>query len=418
MKGNNLTPEELLDLLSVNAVLIPIPAGEKGPVRKGWQRTNFSETQGGTYRKSLHTHGNTGILLGSPSQNLVSIDFDDPSVGESFLERNPWHSQTLRTNSRKGFNLWLIMEGDYPEKCLDLKSVAGGPHAGEWRGGGGALTVFQGLHKSGIRYKLAQKLPPLRITFDKIDWGDLFPECHINTINGRNVIKDTKNLNDTREEGGGQGKAPPRKTLIEKEDAANQARENLKREPDLWKLYIEFIDRRYLAEQGQRNSQLVAMTTFLTFNTSDQITTNLVESFYDLNEDVFEDSKETHLNEAKEQLKNVKAEWLKKVSTEERDLLEGFPERQKQAFRILWNLARIEAKDAPHGTFYLSCQELGRRLGIDKRIADRIFKQFQGQGVIKTLVKGQQYRPGTRAKATSYRWLLSLPEIQPEKEDE
>lgn len=415
--SEKLSQEEILELLTVDAVLIPIPAKRKGPLKKAWEQTTFSDTQEGAYRKRLQSHGNTGIMLGSPSQNLVSIDFDDPIVGESFLARNPWHCRTLRTNSKKGFNLWLIMEGDYPERCLDLKPVTVGVHAGEWRGGGNALTVFQGLHKSGINYKLAQKLPPLRMTFDRIDWCDLLPGCHINGLNGTNAIKDTNHLNDSREEGGRGGGTPSRKTLIEKEDSANQAREKLDKDPNLKKLYEDFIDRRYLAEQGQRNSQLVAMTAFLAFNTSDQITTKLVDAFYDLNEDVFDDSKETHSYEAQEQLRNVKTRWLENLHPDDRELLDGFPDRQKQAFRILWNLARIEAKDAPHGTFYLSCQELGRRLGVDKRIADRIFKQFQGEGVIKTLIRGQQYRPGRRAKATSYRWLLSLPEIQPAEKD-
>ncbi|MDA7645938.1 bifunctional DNA primase/polymerase [Akkermansiaceae bacterium] len=399
----NLTPEEILNLLTVEAVLIPIQKGKKGPMIKRWQQITFPMTQVEAYQKRLHSHGNTGILLGSPSQNLVSIDFDDPMVGESFLARNPWHSQTLRTNSKQGFNLWLIMEGNYPEKCLDLKSVTNGIHAGEWRGGGGHLTVFQGLHKSGIRYKLAQKLPPLKMVFDQIDWGNLLPKCHINDIN------DIKNINDTSEGGERQGRTPLRRTLTEKEDAANLARKNLEKDPKLWKLYKKFIDRHYLAEQGQRNRQLVAMTTFLAFNTSDEITTKLVDAFYDLNEDVFDDSKETHSYEAQEQLRNVRARWLKNLPPEDKKLLDGFPDIQKKAFRILWNLAGIEAKDAPHGLFYLSCHELGRRLGVDKRKAHRILRQLQSEKVIQTITKGEKYQSGKKAKATVFRWLRNLP---------
>ncbi|MDB4666374.1 bifunctional DNA primase/polymerase [Akkermansiaceae bacterium] len=395
----NLTPKEILDLLTVKAVLLPIREGKKYPIMKSWQKTTFENTQKPAYQEDLQSYENTGIILGNPSQNLVSIDFDDPIVGESFLLRNPWHSRTLRTNSKRGFNLWLIMEGSYPEKCIDLKSQADANAPGEWRGGGGILTVFQGLHKSGIRYKLAQKLPPLKMVFDQITWGNLFPKCHINNIN---------DINDSKE-GKGTGPINRTKTLIEKEESVKRAREELQKDAKLWKLYLEYIERRFLAEQGQRNRQLVAMTTFLAFNTSDEITTKLVDAFYDLNEDIFDDSKVTHSYEAQEQLRNVKARWLEELPQSDRTLLEGFPERQRQVFRILWNLARIEKQDAPHGSFYLSCHELGRRIGVDKRQAHRILRQLQSEEVIQTITKGERYQSGKKAKATVFRWLRNLP---------
>ena len=127
----NLTPKEILDLLTVKAVLLPIREGKKYPIMKSWQKTTFENTQKPAYQEDLQSYENTGIILGNPSQNLVSIDFDDPIVGESFLLRNPWHSRTLRTNSKRGFNLWLIMEGSYPEKCIDLKSQADANAPGE-----------------------------------------------------------------------------------------------------------------------------------------------------------------------------------------------------------------------------------------------------------------------------------------------
>jgi ribosomal protein S25 len=149
------------------------------------------------------------------------------------------------------------------------------------------------------------------------------------------------------------------------------------------------------------------MTTFLAFNTSDDITLKLVNSFYDLNEDVFTDSKRMHSNEAKCQLENAKARWLENLSTRERILVNGFPSKHQEAFRILENLAKIEADDSPVGIFYLSCHKLGIRLGIDCKQASRILNQFKAQGVISMLKKGDKYREGVRAKASFYRWLLN-----------
>ena len=391
------SPEELIELLKVPAVFIPIPSGRKGPTFKNWQNTTFEKSKSEDYQRRLESHRNTGVLLGSPSANLVSIDFDDAEFSESFLNRNPWHTKTLRTNSKRGFNLWLVMQGDYPERVLDLKSGAKKDHIGEWRGGGGALTILQGIHPEKVPYQITQEHAPLRLKFEQIDFGDAFPPCHINDINNINAINDISE--------GGEGEE--RLTLSEKINRAQKAKESLQKNKSLWRLYSEFIDRRYLAEQGQRNAQLVAMTTFLAFNTSDEITLKLVNSFYDLNEDLFTDSKQMHSNEAKCQLENAKARWLENLSTRERILVNGFPAKHQDAFRILENLAKIEADDSPVGIFYLSCHKLGMRLGIDCQQASRILNQFKAQGVISMLKKGDKYREGVKAKASFYKWLLN-----------
>jgi hypothetical protein len=393
------SPEELIELLKVPAVFIPIPSGRKGPTFKNWQKTTFEKSKSEGYQRRLESHKNTGVLLGSPSGNLISIDFDDAKFSESFLNRNPWHTRTLRTNSKRGFNLWLVMEGDYPERVLDLKSGANKGHLGEWRGGGGALTILQGIHPEKVPYQIAQEHPPLRLKFEQIDFGDALPPCPINGINGINGIN---NINDILEERGGEEAT----TLNEKISRVQKATEALKNDANLWQLYTEFIDRRYLAEQGQRNSQLVAMTTFLAFNTSDEITLRLVNSFYDLNEDVFTDSKSMHSSEARGQLENVNSRWLDNLTQRERILVDGLPERHREAFKILKNLAKIEASDSPIGIFYLSCKKFGMRLGVDCKQAYRIFNQFKALGVISILVKGEKYRVGTKAKASFYKWLL------------
>ncbi|MDB4422855.1 bifunctional DNA primase/polymerase [bacterium] len=390
------SPEELIELLKVPAVFIPIPSGRKGPTFKNWQNTTFEKSKSEDYQRRLESHRNTGVLLGSPSANLVSIDFDDAEFSESFLNRNPWHTKTLRTNSKRGFNLWLVMQGDYPERVLDLKSGAKKDHVGEWRGGGGALTILQGIHPEKVPYKITQEHAPLRLKFEQIDFGDALPQCPINGINN------IKNINDISEGRERKGEA----TLNEKINRVQKATKALKNDANLWSLYTEFIDRRYLAEQGQRNSQLVAMTTFLAFNTSDEITLRLVNSFYDLNEDVFTDAKSTHSSEARSQLENVNSQWLENLTQRERILVDGLPERHREAFKILKNLAKIDAADSPVGIFYLSCKKFGIRLGVDCKEGYRIFNQFKALGVISVLEKGEKYRLGTKAKASFYKWLL------------
>ena len=131
-----------------------------------------------------------------------------------------------------------------------------------------------------------------------------------------------------------------------------------------------------------------------------------MNSFYDLNEDVFTDSKSMHSSEARGQLENVNSRWLDNLTQRERILVDGLPERHREAFKILKNLAKIEASDSPIGIFYLSCKKFGMRLGVDCKQAYRIFNQFKALGVISILVKGEKYRVGTKAKASFYKWLL------------
>src|SRR5258708_6486178 len=161
------TLEQLKNLLP-NAVLLPIPEREKGPVLKGWQQMQLSTTQQPDYLRKLAEHTNTGVLLGSPSGDLCAIDVDSDEAANLLLALNPLFQKTLRSKGKRGCQFWVEVEGDYPHQVHKLKFPDGRTY-GEWRADGGQ-SVIRGIHPDGVRYQLLCDAPPLRIRFDAIRW--------------------------------------------------------------------------------------------------------------------------------------------------------------------------------------------------------------------------------------------------------
>jgi P4 family phage/plasmid primase-like protien len=220
--------QQIYGLIGGRPILLPIPKGEKGPAFPGWQKITWKQSQERglltEWRDALPgeavavgkkrvprgparpycevlaeraTGGNIGVLLGEPSVleengrtwNLCSIDIDDTAAVESFIAENPLIAFTLQTAGARGRNLWLWIEGPYPKLAKGLRWLALDDHEskaekggwvkkgdpdpdhpfGEWRATGGQ-TVFFGKHPSGCDYQWLVRKPPVRITFDEINW--------------------------------------------------------------------------------------------------------------------------------------------------------------------------------------------------------------------------------------------------------
>jgi P4 family phage/plasmid primase-like protien len=220
--------QSLYALLGGKPVLLPLPKGEKGPAFSGWQKVSYAQTQKRglvtEYRKALPGEeletgkktvprgparpyhdllveraaaGNIGVVLGEASVleqdgrtwHLCSIDIDDAAGAEAFVAENPKLAFTLQTCGARGRNLWVWIEGLYPKLHKDLCWLALEDHEsrrvpgrwvkkgepdpdapfGEWRSTGGQ-TVICGTHPTGKAYEMLVRNPPVRITFDEINW--------------------------------------------------------------------------------------------------------------------------------------------------------------------------------------------------------------------------------------------------------
>ena len=419
-----LAPDKILELLDVEAVLIPIIKGSKRTSQKSWQNLTFSATQEPCYQKILNKASAIGVVLQTDRTSLCSIDIDDDELLKVFLTQNLHLMSTLRTKGKKGGNIWLMIKGEFPITIKKLKY--GGEPAGEWRVNN-AYTIITGKHPDGIDYHIVNEAPLLEIEFSEIDWQGFAPfsePCPIDDTDGIDSLDDTDNKDDidftdnTVEEKEKKGEQPPPNStttikspinILEKIKASDRAMNNLVEDKEKYHLYREYIERRYTAQQGERNSQLIAMTTFLFHALAEKLTIPLVKAFFEVNQTAFIDTLETHLYEAQEQLNNVKQRWIESLNEKEKEVYEQMIEcgvAYTDSFRICRELHR-------HGddnSFYLSYDNLGRRLGVLKvsrcKKGERILNAFVGSEIIKLLKKGTKHSKDGVGKATVYRWFL------------
>ena len=167
-----LSSEQIIDMLGVEAVLIPIIKGSKRTSQKGWQNLLFSETQEPVYQKRLNNASAIGVVLQTDRTELCSIDIDDDELLKVFLTQNLWLMNTLRTKGKKGGNIWLKLKGNYPTTIKKLKYD--GEPAGEWRVNK-AYTIITGKHPEEMDYHVVNKAPVLEVEFSEIDWNGFHP---------------------------------------------------------------------------------------------------------------------------------------------------------------------------------------------------------------------------------------------------
>jgi putative DNA primase/helicase len=214
--------QQILAALGGQPVLLPIPAGQKGPRYGGWQSLTWEQSQDPEFRlrvpeapmpgerfanddveiwrerryADLLPAGNIGVLLGEPSRleadgrsfRLCSIDVDETESVPAFLALNPALADTLQTVGARGRNFWIWVEGEFPRLHKNVCWIATEDHEskrspgktikkgepdtdrpwGEWRSTGGQ-TVIYGLHPSGCRYTRTGAAPA-RIKFSEIVW--------------------------------------------------------------------------------------------------------------------------------------------------------------------------------------------------------------------------------------------------------
>jgi hypothetical protein len=137
-----------------------------------------------------------------------------------------------------------------------------------------------------------------------------------------------------------------------------------------------------------------------------------VACFYDCNHALFNDTREQHMKEAKAMLESVTKTYAESLNAGEREIYNALQGHEHEAFRICRDLALRERPDRECGTFYMSFNQLGDRLGIFPMQAQRIMWQLAKYGLLKLLKKGTRRAAGVRGEAGTYQWIL---QPQPER---
>jgi hypothetical protein len=109
-------------------ILLPINAGQKGPLWTGWNKITYEQTLSPDYQSHLASKSNTGVLLGV-TDNLCTIDCDTEAFLIALLQLNPPFEKTLRTRGAGGGQVWGYFTGNRPHKIEALKVKRDSPLA-------------------------------------------------------------------------------------------------------------------------------------------------------------------------------------------------------------------------------------------------------------------------------------------------
>ncbi len=382
--------KRIYDLLGRQVVLLPIKAGTKRPQHKKWQETTFAKTQTAGYQHRLEKAPAIGVLLGAPSNGLCTVDLDADEVAEEFLKRNPRLRKSLITKGKRGCNIWLRPTNSPPPST---RLTFDGKVVGEWRANGNQ-TVCWGEHPDGGRYRFVSEMEPLTVDLTEIDWGphtpplSLFSESSASSKSSILSIYPIADQLDTN-----------RNDAVARARQATKARKDLGANKDLALLYERYVERKFTPRQGERNSATVAMVTFLFRVVSEDVLRDLVMTYYIINQDVFSDSEEQHRQEMEAHLCACERNWMAELSSHEAELADALDAKKQAAFRICRDLAAHS-----NGTFFLGCNELGRRIRVRPHRAQAILNALEGLEVLTMIEKGTRYAKGVQAKATTWKW--------------
>jgi hypothetical protein len=398
-------PVEKIRRLLGDVVLIPVYPLAKKPIVKSWQRQTSESMQDPVYLR-LFKGKNIGVSLGKTSGGLCTIDFDRDADIEPFLKNNPRLRDTTRTKRVRGCNLWIFIDGDYPpNKKLPF---------GEWRADGNQTVIYGSAidTKKGeikpTQYKFLNEVPPVHIRFDGLVFPDGCFEIGITTppptaIRLNPEICVTESLQYCT------STSLHNKTdsVLANIKASRAARDALAaKHPHLVRLYTEFIEPRYQAQEHARNGFIVKAVPFLYRAVAAQYVLELVGCFYDCNRARFNDSVEQHMKEAKAMLESVARTYFESLNAGERNIYEALSQPEQDAFRICRDLALLPEPKREPRTFFMSFNQLGDRLGIYPTQAQRIMRQLESYGLIVMVKKGIRRAAGVRGEAGIYQWLL------------
>jgi len=397
---------EIYDLLGKNTTLLPVNKGTKKASLDTWKELTFEETLLDNFQDKLHQTTNIGVVQGSRSDNLCSIDIDSEEIVEDFIKHNPAFAKTLITKGNRGVNLWFRVVGDCP-RLKKLKPTGTGEIRGE-----GAYTLIRGLHPSGVEYSIVNYHKPLSIKFEEIKlppYGVNFSPPHLYKSKSEST-SETKTISYNYITSNDSSPLSRIKALKESEKRYEEWKTTTPNH--VIKNYETYIERDYDMDFSIRNHELIRHTTVLYTMVGTDMAEILVRAFYYINRPFFHADIHQHMKEFYSHYEAVKKTYLSGLPKDELKLYQEMPPLLQDAFRICRDLASFDDENYSPPLFHLSCQQLANRIGIKCQQAQRLMKEFKTAGFVSMKKKGQKYKAGRRSKASVWKWNFSLPITQ------
>ena len=132
---------------------VPIPAGQKKPVIKGWPTLRIAEAD---VPRHFRERDNIGLILGEPSGWLVDVDLDCPEARELAPTYLPTTEAVTGRSGAPASHRWYIADGAKTVKHqdpLDNSMIV------ELRSTGAQTVVGPSIHPSGERYDVLKGEP-------------------------------------------------------------------------------------------------------------------------------------------------------------------------------------------------------------------------------------------------------------------
>lgn len=395
--------EQIYELLGKNTPLIPVKKCTKIADVKNWKDLTVEKTLEAQFQDKLRKASNIGVLQGSKSNNLCSIDIDEDELAEEFLRHNPSLESTLITKGARGVNTWFTALGD----CPGLQPEKWGEVRGD-----GAYTLIKGIHPSGTEYSIINENKPVSIEFEKIKlppYGvkNLPPYLYVSESLSESVTESISYNYITSNDS-----SPLTRMKALKESKERYEEWKTTTPNHVIKNYETYIERDYDMDFSIRNHELIRHTTVLYTMVGTDMAEILVRAFYYINKPFFHADIHQHMKEFSSHYEAVKKSYLSGLPKDELKLYQEMPPLLQDAFRICRDLASFDDENYSPPLFHLSCQQLANRIGIKCQQAQRLMKEFKTAGFVSMKKKGQKYKAGRRSKASVWKWNYSLPITQ------
>jgi hypothetical protein len=160
-------------------------------------------------------------------------------------------------------------------------------------------------------------------------------------------------------------------------------------------------------QRGQRNKAIVEIVADLFCVVNQEFAIGMAREFTRVHEDIYSDYPVADFErEALSVWQGCERSYPGRLSELEKAAYLELPDdKSRAAFRIAQSLSQCCSPDAaPPPTFYLSCHQLGIRLGLFDSEADRILKDLQRRHIIAKLENGTLRVKGQRGKASLFTW--------------